>query len=215
MNNTQVVIKEGSLQKRNVEGTQKLYRRSEIYQKALDLFVKKGYDATPMSMISKVLGMSQANLYYYCSSKENLLYQIHIDDLRKRFIPILDEVEKLFDPKERLILFLRKFTLMCTSSPASRVLVHEVRSLNRSHQNEILSIWRRAYELIREAIKELQQTGKARKYRESFLTFLGVGMAFWIVYWFDYSRQDNAEELADILVQTFLNGLLLPGNEKP
>lgn len=190
-------------------------RHSEIYKKALDLFVKKGYDATPMSMIAKVLGMSKANLYYYCSSKENLLYRIHLDDLQKRFIPILDEAEKLSDPKERLILFLRKFTLMCTSSPASRVLVHEIHSLEKDHQNEIMSIWRRAYKLIRLAIKELQQSGRARKGREPFLAFLGAGMVFWIVYWFDYSRQGNAEELAETVVQTFLNGLLHPVNEKP
>lgn len=215
MNRTRRVRKESSLQEKKVKRTQNLYRRSEIYQKALDLFVKKGYDATAMSMIAKVLGMSQANLYYYCSSKEKLLYQIHLDYLQKYFIPILDEAEKLPDPKDRIIFFLRNFTLLNTSTPAGRLLVHEVRSLNQSHYNEIMVIWRRAYELVREAIKELQQTGNARKYRESFLTFLGVSMAFWVVYWFDYSRQSNAEELAETLVQTFLNGLLFPGNGKP
>ena len=201
-------MKKKDLQREKVKKDQDPNRLSKIYQKALDLFVKKGYDATSMSMIAKVLGMSKANLYYYCSSKENLLYHVHMDDLQKRFIPILDEAEKLSDPKERLVLFLRKFTLMCTSSPASRVLVHEVRSLNKKHQNEVLSIWRRGYEIIRRAIQELQRTGGAQKYRESFLAFIGAGMVFWIVYWFDYSRQANAEELAETLVQTFLYGLL-------
>jgi hypothetical protein len=40
-------------------------------------------------------------------------------------------------------------------------------------------------------------------------------MVFWIVYWFDYSRQANAEELAETLVQIFLKGLLYPVNQKP
>ena len=136
-------------------------RQAEIYQKALELFVTKGYDATSMSMIAKALDMSKPKLYYYCPSKEDLLYRIHLDDLQKRFVPILEEAEKLSDPKDRLVLFLRKFTLMCTSSPASRVFVHELRSLNRKHQREILGIWKRAYELMRSAIKELQQSGNA------------------------------------------------------
>jgi AcrR family transcriptional regulator len=46
-----------------------LDRKSEIYRKALDLFIKKGFDATPMSAIARVLGMSKANLYYYCPDK--------------------------------------------------------------------------------------------------------------------------------------------------
>lgn len=183
-------------------------RLTEIYQKALALFVKNGYDATPMSMVAKASGMSQGNLFHYCRSKENLLFSIHLDQLQKHFIPIIEEAEKLSDPEDRIVLFLRKFTLMTTSSPVAKVLIHEVRSLKKSHQNEILSIWRRAYELIHGAIEELQQKGKARKGRGSFLTFIGVGMSFWTLYWWDYGRQANAEELAETLVQFFRNGLL-------
>src|SRR3972149_705501 len=93
-------------------------RKSEIYNKALDLFVKNGYDATSMSMIAEALGMSKANLYYYCSSKENLLYQIHLEFLHKRFIPILEEAEKVSDPANRVAFFLRKFPLLNPSSRA-------------------------------------------------------------------------------------------------
>jgi AcrR family transcriptional regulator len=182
-------------------------RNSEIYTKALDLFLKNGYDATSMSMIAETLGMSKANLYYYCSSKENLLYQVHIDFLQKRFIPILEEAEKLPDPADRIALFLRKFTLLNTSSRANRVLVHEVHRLNGHHHNEIMLIWRRAYNIIHDAIKELQRSGRAPKQRVSFLTFVWIGMVFWVVYWFDYGRQSNAEELAEVIVQTFMSSL--------
>jgi len=188
--------------------SQNLERTSEIYSKALDLFLKNGYDATSMSMIAEALGMSKANLYYYCSSKENLLYQIHLDFLRKRFIPILEEAEKAPDPASRVSFFLRKFTLLNTSSRANRVLVHEVHRLDRNHLNEIVLIWRRAYEMVSDSMKELQRLGKAPKFRASFQSFMWLGMVFWVVYWFDYGRQTNAEELADAIVQTFQNSLI-------
>jgi len=187
---------------------QNFERKSEIYNKALDLFVKNGYDATSMSMIAETLGMSKANLYYYCSSKENLLYQIHLDFLRNKFIPILNEAEGLPDPANRVALFLRKFALLNTSSRAKRILVHEVHRLDKNHQNEIMAIWRRTYEIVRDAMRELQRSGRARRFRESFLTFMWVGMAFWVVYWFDYGRQANAEELSEAIAQTFLDSLM-------
>jgi AcrR family transcriptional regulator len=190
-----------------------IHRQAEIYQKALDLFVEKGYDATSMSMIAKALKMSKPNLYYYCPSKEELLYQIHLDDLQKRFIPILDEAEKIRDPEARIAHFLRRLTLMCAASPAAQVLVHELRSLSKTHQRQISAVWRRAYEIFRGAIKELQQSGRGRKGRESFLTFLGTGMALWIVYWFNYSEQNHSEELADLVTQVFLKGFLYPGKK--
>ena len=191
-----------------VKREQNSERLSEIYRKAADVFVEKGYHATPMSLIAKILGMSNANLYYYCYSKENLLYEIHLDYLKRHFIPILEEVEHLPDPEERIALFLRKFTLLTTSNRIARLLVHELPSLSKSHQNEIKLIWRMAYELIRDAIEELQLAGRASKFRGSFLTFLGVSMPFWTIYWFDYSRQVNSEELAETIVQTFLHGLV-------
>ena len=199
---------------KRAETPRHLHRKLEIYQKALDLFSRNGYDATSMSMVADVLGMSKANLYYYCSSKENLLYQIHLDDLQRNFIPILDEAERLPDPKDRLAFFLRNVALMCTSSRAPRLMVQEFRSLSRRHRREIRAVWRRAYGLLRSAVRELQQEGRGRKFRESFLTFLGSGMAFWPLYWWDYGRQTNAEEFAEAVVDIFYNGFLVEEKSK-
>ena len=204
----------GAIRKKRVERNTDADRKSEIYRKALDLFIKKGFDATPMSAIARALGMSKANLYYYCPDKETLLYEIHLNDLRERFIPMLDKAIQIPDPQDRITFFLKSFALMCTSSQAAPVLVHEIRSLSRSHQNEILAIWRRGYELMYEAIKELQTSGKAKRFRESFSAFLGVSMAFWTLSWWDYSRQANADELAEVLVEIFFNGLLYHGDGK-
>lgn len=191
-----------------------LGRRSDIYCKALDLFIQKGYNGASISMIAKALGMSKANLYHYCSSKEDLFYKVHLDYLEKHFIPILEEAERLPDPRDRIAFALRKLTLLNATDKVTRVLIPDIINLNRNHHSEIVSIWRRAYDIVCNSIKELQQSGRAAKFRESFLTLLGFGMVNWTSFWFDYSRQVNAEELAETLVQTFLNGLLRPANEK-
>ena len=184
-------------------------RRSEIYQKALDLFVKNGYDATPLSRVADTLGMSKGNLFHYFASKENLLFEIQLDFLKKRYIPIVEEAEGIPDPVDRISFFLRQVTLLNTSTKANRVLVHEVQQLEKSHQNEVAKIWRRGYELVSESIKELQQSGRVPKLRVSFLTFMLLSMPFWVVYWFDYSRQGNAPELADVVVGIF-ESILVP-----
>ncbi len=184
-------------------------RKSEIYEKALDLFVKNGFDATPLSMISEALGMSKGNLFHHFSSKENLLFQIQLDFLRKRYMPIIKEAEAIPDPADRISFFLRRITLLNTSTKANRVLVHEVQRLKKGHQSEISTIWRTGYELVSDSIKELQKSGRAPKLRVSFLTFILLSMPFWVVYWFDYSRQANASELAETVVDTF-NRILGP-----
>lgn len=200
--------------RKKVKRNRNLDRRPKIYRKALHLFIKRGYHGTSMSMISRALGMSKPNLYHYCSSKEDLFYKIHLDYLQKSLVPFVEEAESLPDPKDRITLVLRRLTLLNATDKATRVLVPDIINLNRNHHSEIISIWRRAYDVVSNSFKELQQSGRATKFRESFLTLLGFGMANWVVFWFDYGRQVNAEELAETLVQTFMNGWLRPATEK-
>jgi AcrR family transcriptional regulator len=201
---------QGNQRRKRVERKQNSDRRSEIYSVALDLFIQKGYSGTSISMIAKALGMSKANLYHYCSSKEDLFYKIHLDYLKKHLIPIVEEAEQLSDPRDRIAFALKRLTLLNATDKACRVLVPDIINLNRSHHKEIISIWRRVYDLVCGSVKELKRSGRTAKFRESFLTLLGFGMANWITFWFDHRRQVNAEELAETLVQTFLYGLLRP-----
>jgi AcrR family transcriptional regulator len=194
--------------------SQNVDRRSEIYCKALDVFIKKGYSAASIQMIAQSLGMCKASLYHYCSSKEDLFYKVHLNYLEKHLIPIIDGAEQVPDPVDRITFVLKQLTLLTATDKATRVLVPDIINLNRSHHNEIISIWRRAYDVVCNAIRELQRSGRAAKSRESFQTLLGFGMANWVVFWFDYSRQVNAEELAETLAHTFLHGLMQTVNEK-
>jgi len=189
---------------------QKIDRRAEIYSKSLDLFAQKGYSGTSMSMIAKALGMTKPNLYHYCSSKEDLFYRIHLDYVQKHLIPIVEEAEQLPDPIDRIAFVLKRQAMLSTTDKATRVLIPDIANLDRGHHNEITLVWRRMYDIVYNSIKELKESGRTYKSRESFLTFLGFAMAMWTAYWFDYGRQVNAEEFAETLVQTFLNGLLRP-----
>jgi hypothetical protein len=124
-------------------------------------------------------------------------------------------IDALPNPKDRITLVLRRLTLLNATDKATRVLVPDIVNLNKKHHGEIVSIWRRAYDVVCNSVRELQQSGEAVKLRESFQTHLAFGMSNWTVFWFDYGRQGYAEELAETLVQTFLNGQLGPTSEKP
>ena len=51
-------------------------RREEITRVALTLFGRQGFEDTTMDDIAREIGFSKAALYQYCSSKEDLFYQV-------------------------------------------------------------------------------------------------------------------------------------------
>ncbi len=184
-------------------------KREEIYEKALELFIEEGYNNTPLSRIAKALNLTKAGLYHYFPSKEELLFFIHEYKLKRDFIPILDAAEKIADPEERIAFFLRNYiekALTKDSSP--KVLVHEVKKLKPEHQEKINKTWRRALDLIRNAISELEVSGKIIKINKTFAAFAAIGMCSWTFYWFDYERKESGRELSEAYVNIFFNGLL-------
>lgn len=55
---------------------QKEFRRQQIFQTALRLFVQQGYYGTKTSQISKCAGISEGLLFHYFPTKENLLEEL-------------------------------------------------------------------------------------------------------------------------------------------
>jgi AcrR family transcriptional regulator len=184
-------------------------KREQIYEKALELFIANGYDQTPLSQIAHELNLTKAGLYHYFQSKEELLFFLHQHNMEINFIPVLDAAEKIADPEKRIAYFLKHYTeSSLTKSAAAKVLIHEINRLQPEHQQIIKKTWRRAFNILRNAISELESAGKIKGINKTFATFAAIGMCSWTFYWFDYNRGETGGELSDTYTKIFLNGLL-------
>ena len=186
--------------------------KEKIYKKASELFLKQGYDNTPMSHIAKALGLSKAGLYHHYPSKENLLFDIINYFKEKDFDPVYKEAVKIPDPEERLIFFLRKYTEILTGSAYGRITIHEARRLKPYHFKKTEKVWRMTFDIIKNAISEMQALGKAKDINSAFAAFAVIGMCTWTFYWFDYTRKESGKELSEVFLEIFLKGIT-KGNE--
>ena len=185
-----------------------MQNREEIYQKALELFIERGYDNTPMSHIAEAVDLSKAGLYHYFASKKHLLFLIHEHYLEKNLIPLIKTAEKIPDPEERLSYIMRSYAKLITKDATARELNHEFRRLEPEHFQKVKRIWGRAFRLARDTIKELEEFGKSKRLNATFAAFTAFGMVSWSFYWFDYSRKESIPELLDTFTEIFFRGLL-------
>jgi len=183
-------------------------KKEEIYEKSLRLFLDRGFDNTPMSLIAKELGLSKGGLFHHFASKEKLLYEIIEHILENDLVPILENAEKIADSKERITYFVRNYTKLLANDNGARVVLHESGRLQPNHYWKIRGIWKRIYALLSNALSELQGSGEGKPLNKAFSAFAALGMCTWTFYWFDYSRKGSAEELAETFVEIFLKGFL-------
>jgi hypothetical protein len=54
----------------------------------------------------------------------------------------------------------------------------------------------------------MQSSGEGKEMNKVFSSFAVLGICTWTFYWFDYSRKDSGEELAETFVEIFLKEFL-------
>lgn len=193
----------------NAPDTQGVDRLEEACDAALRLFLAQGYDNTPMSRVAQELGLTKAGVYHYFESKEHLLYLIHRNTMQRMLLPVVEQAEREPDAETRLRTFLTEYARLATRDASARLLINEAKRLSPEHFEEIQKIWRRGFELTRNAIAMLQTQGRCKAgLNPTFAAFAALGMCSWIFYWFDYSRPDASADVAATMTDVFMSGVL-------
>jgi len=188
---------------------QEIGRVEEVVEVALRLFLERGYDNTPMSLLARQLGLTKAGIYHHFASKEDLLFLVHKTAMERGLKPVFEAAARESDPERQLRVFLHEHARMLALDPTAMLLIREARRLSPKHLQEIKKTWRRGFDVVRDAITQLQQQKRCRADVEpTFAAFAGIGMASWIAYWFDPTRPEGAEAVAKTMTDIFIAGLL-------
>jgi AcrR family transcriptional regulator len=191
--------------KREASGT----RVDAIIEAALQLFLERGYDNTPLSAVAERLGLTKAGVYHHFATKEDLLFMAHRRTMERQLIPLLDEADVEPDPEQRLRKFIFAHARMLALEPTAGLLIREARRLEPKHLAEIKKSWRRGLNVVRDSIAELQASGRCRTdINPTQAAFGAIGMTNWIPFWFDPKRPQTADTVARAMETLFMDGLL-------
>ncbi len=80
--------------------------KRKIFETSMDLFAKKGYDATSIEEITSIVGIAKGTLYYHFSSKEQILEFLISEGmtLLKHSLEIKERHATTFEEKIRAII---------------------------------------------------------------------------------------------------------------
>jgi TetR/AcrR family transcriptional regulator len=183
-------------------------QKDDILDVAMELFLEKGYSATSTADVCAAAGISKPTLYYYFKNKRHLFFSCHMRSLDKDLRPYIEKAAAIQDPKERLGFMIRQFTRMICLNPELKILIHETMSIRDEYFDEIRKEWKRHYILLRNTIQKLQSSRTLSSHLEpSRAALLLLGMITWISFWFDHSRRDQIDSIAEAAVYQGFYGL--------
>lgn len=135
-------------------------RRGEVLDAAVRIFHAKGYDATSIQDIADEVGILKGSIYYYITSKEDVLFEILKDVHEEAFKAVQDAVAIDGDPLQRIRAFVATLAQFNADHPERMgIFLHDLRSLSEDRRNEIVHKRDRYDKMLRKMISEGQDQG--------------------------------------------------------
>jgi AcrR family transcriptional regulator len=186
------------------------FPRNRIFEIAAEVFHRKGYDNTSMSDVATAAGLTKAGLYHHISSKESLLYTVLDYGLDLTQAYVLEPLEKISDPLERLKTMIDLHLRLVLQERNLEVtgLLHECKTLSSSDRAKIN---RRKKEYVRIAtniIAEVTKKYNVKDLNPKLAAYALLGMLNWTYQWYRTSGSNTREEIVKTFQQIFLQGIL-------
>ncbi len=184
-----------------------------ILRTAARIFAEKGYHQASIRDIARETGVSLSGLYYYFSSKEELLFLIQ----DHAFGTLEDTMERLLagvaDPHRKLRLVIENHLRYFVNNMAEmKVLSHEAESLTGEYRARVNARKRRLTDGVSQVLQELDPGNGIDRRVATFALF---GMMNWLYNWYRPERDVPVERLAEDMSRLFLGGYLQDGSAVP
>jgi AcrR family transcriptional regulator len=185
----------------------------QILKTSAKIFAEKGFHHTSVRDISRATKMSLSGLYYYFTTKEELLYLIQ----ERCFVTLLQHWEQVdlpeLDTRARIRAFAENHLgFFLHNMPEMKVMAHEDESLTGEFDDKILVLKRRYVKVIMDLIGELQKHNGNKGVDLRLATFSLFGMMNWIYTWYQPKRDLPFPQLIEQMLRMYFFGLLGAGS---
>jgi AcrR family transcriptional regulator len=184
----------------------------QILKTSAKIFAEKGFHHTSVRDIARATKMSLSGLYYYFTTKEELLYLIQ----ERCFVTLLERWGQAGDTQSDARARIRAFaenhlSFFLHNMPEMKVMAHEDESLTGEFQDKILVIKRRYVKVIMDLLGELQAQSGGMDVDLRVATFALFGMMNWIYTWYQPKRDLPFPQLIEQMLRIYFFGLLKAG----
>ena len=175
-------------------------RDSEVLEKAIGIFYRKGFAATSVQDLANELGMLKSSLYYYISSKEALLRRI-FEDSHAGAMEAVGAVEEMdAPPLERIHAYLQRYAeWFLDNSERASLYAREWRYLTGEFYEEVVA--QRAYydDVLIRLVDEAKDRGEIPSgLHTRYCSYFVLGSLSSITDWYRPSGAHDAHTIATV-----------------
>jgi len=183
-------------------------RKAEIINVGINLFAEKGYHGTTLDEIAEQVGITKAALYYYISSKEEILQEIN-----KRNMAGMEQAIKLHksslppaDKLRKVIQYYVKFA----AETGKRASIHfeQTNALPKKHRDTVQRKKKEVERALQEVLREGVEQGCFVIDDVKLASFAILGACNWTYHWYHPDGGLTPEQIAQHFITILEKGYL-------
>lgn len=189
-------------------------RRAEILSSCARVIAAHGYARASIRRIAHELGLSVSALYYWFSSKEELLFAIQHHAFGEIVARLEEKLGEAADPEEKLrILVGNHLDYFLDRLDELTICSHEINTLKGRAYDRVWEIRRRYYNVALGIVRDIQAARGGAPLQASLATLNLFGMLNWIHMWINPKKSRSPGVLAREICDLFLHGVCAAGRE--
>jgi AcrR family transcriptional regulator len=179
---------------------------SVIAEAAAECFSSKGYVETSMDDVAEGAGISKGGVYYYFSSKGDLLFFVLSSFMDLVLQDVSQELEKIDDPVEKIrFIVFRHVRIYTDHIYSAKTLINQAYNLPSDKLNEIRNKEREYFNVIAGVISSYLGP-RVDKDTLTVIAFNLLGMCNWIYAWYNPKGSIDRERLSRLIFENFVKG---------
>jgi AcrR family transcriptional regulator len=185
-------------------------KRALIIKAAAHAFGRKGFHATTLEKIAADLKVTKASLYYYFSTKEELLFEVHLlslGDVLRRVDRILSEERS---PVAQLQAIVAEHLRVLASDYEGAFLLQQEYELPQKYRDEIVRLRDQYEHKVLDVVREGVRQRLFRVKDPRIVVRMMLGAINWFLRWYHVDGRLSVDEIADAYIDCIFYGLLAP-----
>ena len=186
------------------------FKKREILKVAAKVFRTKGYHATRIQDIADALKMQKGSLYYYISTKEDLLRGL-VEDILEQSVELLGNIQDTkHKPDEKIRLCIEShLRLFHDNLDAFGIFISEdLELINKTSDKDIFHLMKNYESGWLQIFNEGIKSGAFKKDADYKIIVKGIlGMLNWSYRWYHVKAGYPIQEVARIFADLILNGV--------
>lgn len=183
-------------------------KQEDILHVAARVMAEKGYHQASIRAVAAELDMSLAGIYYYCKSKDELLFLIQYSTFQSLVDSLTEKLKTADDPTSKLKAMVRNhLDFFLAHMDELKICAYEIESLEGDYYDQVAEKRREYFQLAHGIVSGLIESGRGSGVDSRLATLSLFGTLNWIFMWYEPGRYAGSEEMSEQLTRLYLHGL--------